>query len=149
MTSRSAVGLLLIWVAAWAVAAPASKVRPMPTESIVGEWVCDGDTHWGERHPATEPNRRWSFTPDGRWLIVKDGTVVSEGRFSADRAADPATLDLSRGDKPGDRNRCIYRIDDDELSIGFGWGGAERPAAFDSPRGAKRSVYHFKRATKD
>ena len=95
----------------------------------------------GHESPGKRVQReRWSFAADGRWLIYKGGKVVSEGRFTTDRAADPATLDLSRGDKASDSNLCLYRIEGDALTIAFGWGNAEPPPAFNSPKGAKRAT---------
>ena len=75
--------------------------------------------------------------------------VEYDARFSTDPLVSPATLDLTHGDTDSWKNLCIYRIDGDQLTIGFGWAEADRPATFDSPKQTRETVFVLRRVKKE
>jgi len=129
-------------------AAPRLKDPPKDSLSLVGTWefACLRSNGSDKTLAVTF---EWQFTAGGHWLIRTDGkTRPGESRYSADPNADPAAIDLDDG--PGTSLRQgIYRVDGDTLTVCIGSGLANRPTAFEAPKGSLSFLYTFRRVRKD
>ena len=78
-------------------------------------------------------NLEYEFTADGRWVIYRNGTALSDKprSFTFDVKAKPAAIDLT--ETAGNPQPGIYKVEKDTLTVSFNFGKGERPTAFDGP----------------
>jgi uncharacterized protein (TIGR03067 family) len=77
----------------------------------------------------------------------RDGKPFAGTTIKLDSKANPSTIDVTP-DGGADRDRAvlgIYRLEGDTLTICMAAAQADRPNAFESPAGSKRSVMVFRR----
>jgi uncharacterized protein (TIGR03067 family) len=148
---------ILLFATALGVAAPALKEKPKPELDVVGEWQVESITTNG-RKSTTAPNLVYSFTKEGKWLILRDGEETKttlDRRFEFDAKAAKPTMDLiTSAVNPNTRLRGIFKIEGDTLTIcgiraTAGPGEqAPRPTTFESAEGSGASLYVLKRVKK-
>ena len=132
--------------------APALKDKPT-SPSLEGEWEVEGVTTGG-RPSKVAPGLRYTFTPDGKWLISRDGQALSPQHnrtVVVDAKPNPPTVDMVSNANAANSSRLlgIYKVEGDTLTICGTRGGAERPSSFDSPDGSAVTTYVLKRVKKD
>ncbi len=128
-----------------ALGAPALKEKGAKT-TIVGEWVAEQCIVSGRPPAQWKGETRWVFKSDGARSISKGGQQLVTGTYSIDTRKSPAILDLDPN-APAGSYPCIYKIEEDTLTLNVGWQKAPRPEAFDSPPGSLCTLYVFKRVT--
>jgi uncharacterized protein (TIGR03067 family) len=143
----------MIFVVALAVGAPALKEAPKRDASVVGEWDVESVSTNGNPGGGTK-GLRYTFTPDGNWLIHRDGQELQIAggtrAFTQDGKSSPPAIDLvtSRGAAGESRLIGIYKLEGATLTIcGTRTKDAERPKTFEP--GAGITIYTLKRAKKE
>lgn len=129
-------------VVAWAGAAAAAPALKDPP--LAGEWrLVEIDGRPPDGFETTE-----AFGPDGTYRShtrMADGRVIeSRARYTTDRAARPARIDLTDGPS-GEPAEGIFQIEGDTLTACVRHGRGSRPTAFKADPGGGASVFVFKR----
>jgi uncharacterized protein (TIGR03067 family) len=139
-----------VLVLALTLGAPALKDKET-TPSLVGEWVVESVTSNGASVSVTG-GMRYIFTPDGQWLIRREGMeLILDGGtrgYSVDPKPNTPTVDLitTRIKGPETRLFGIYKIEGDTLTIcGTRTKGGDRPTKFESLEGSNTTLYVLKR----
>ena len=134
------------------VSAPALKDPPKKDNDLTGEWVAESTTSAG-RMLAVAGNLVYTFTPDGKWLIHRDGTELAAPNrgFAYDPKPNPPTIDLmSNRTRPDTTGRLgIYKVEGDTLTICVAAAKAGRASNFESTAENRQTIYTLKRKKKD
>jgi len=141
----------LLLGAALIVSAPGLKDPPKKANDPTGEWVVESTTSAG-RMLAASANLVYTFTPDGKWLIHRDGMeLVAPNRgFAHDPKPNPPTIDLiSNATRPDTARLGIYKIEADTLTICTAPAKAGRASDFTSTADNRYMIYVLKRKKKD
>jgi uncharacterized protein (TIGR03067 family) len=108
-------------------------------EPLAGQWIAISAEENGAAADDTI-GRRLTFEDGGFRIVGTDGEVVAEGTFSADPAADPATIDLTPtgGSGAGGDWAGIWKRDGTMLTIVDNAPDPRRPrpSAFSAPVGS-------------
>lgn len=136
-------GGILGLIAAAGLAAPALKERPA-ANPLLGRWMATG------MHISGMPNTQWmgleyEFTPDGRWLIYRDGAELTERprSFVSDAKTKVPAIDLTEGKE---QYLGVYQVGPggDTLTVSFNTNKeSTRPTGIE-PDGATMTIT-FKR----
>jgi uncharacterized protein (TIGR03067 family) len=141
----------LMIAAALTISAPALKDPPKKANDLTGEWVVESTTSAG-RMLAVTGNLVYTFTPDGKWLIHRDGMELpaTNRGFANDPKPNPPTIDLmSNGTRPETARLGIYKVEADTLTICVGAAKAGRASDFASTADNRYMIYVLKRKKKD
>ena len=134
-----------------AVAAPGPKDAAPKKDPpvIVGEWRCVELLGGGRAVPAEMlPEIVFEFTADGKFRCREGAEERPEGTYTADPAKEPGEVDYAAGGI-AKKNKGIYKVEKDTLTVCFTEGGGDRPTAFESPAGDRILLLTFKRVKKD
>ena len=110
-------------------AAPALKEKPAPPP-LHGRWTCIALNINGR------PDQQWQgleyeFTPDGKWIIYRNGKVLDdrERTYLLDAKAGPQAIDLTEGPQP---QVSAFRVEKDTLQLAIRTANGDRPATPDA-----------------
>jgi uncharacterized protein (TIGR03067 family) len=129
-------GLVVLLVGSWALAAPAPKDAPKTSDPLVGQWLIEKAVRGG-KDSTPPPGSTITFKADGRALI-RDGKrgVDEENTYTTDATKTPAEIDVISLDKGVSPFRGIYKIEGDTLIVCVTMEG-ERPKKFESLAGTE------------
>jgi uncharacterized protein (TIGR03067 family) len=138
---------VVVVLAGFACAAPALKDRPTPS-ALVGEWEVELMEGQGMTVHVRPGECRYTFTPDGRWVVTHGGTETVGGRYKVDASASPAAIDMTLP-QAGQLNRKapilgIFEVDGDTLRLCCHATG-DRPTGFAAGKASGAGLQTFKR----
>jgi uncharacterized protein (TIGR03067 family) len=144
VTPSCLLGLAVV-VAAPALKGPAKgDLPPIEGDWQLIEWVNNGASVGISEGAGTE------FRPDGRRLVRDGGGPPDERFYKLHPKTTPAAIDLVRpsGNAPPDVFPCIFKIEEETLTICIGMPSGDRPTAFDAGPGSGRMIMKYKRLPK-
>src|SRR5262245_40909126 len=110
--------------------------------SLAGHWAPENAMLAGSDFPvASFDGATLQLTKDMYEFGGDKGTIEVVGKHS------PAQLDIhgKEGPNAGKTIPAIYELKGDALTVCYQLGKGERPAAFESPKGAQVLLVHYKR----
>jgi len=112
-------------------------------EKFQGNWSLISAERDGKKTPEEEA-KKISLTIHGnKFILRKDGVIVSEGTMTVDASKKPkeVTETITAGPNKGKVFSAIYEIDDDQHRVCFAAPGKERPMSFSSSNGQLLQVW--------
>lgn len=112
-------------------------------EKFQGNWQLISMERDGKKTPQEDAKKIKLTIQDNRFVLRKDGEVISEGTMSLDPTKKPKEIDetITTGPNKGKVFSAIYEIDDEHHKICFAAAGKERPTAFSSSNGQLLQVW--------
>ena len=116
-------------------------------EKFQGDWQLVSLERDGKQIPPEEAKKLTLTIQGEKFVLRKEGAVVSEGTMKLDPARKPKEVDetISTGPNKGKIFRAIYEIDDDQHKVCFAAAGKDRPSDFSSQPGDGRILQVWKR----
>jgi uncharacterized protein (TIGR03067 family) len=112
-------------------------------ERFQGNWSLISAERDGKKTPEEEAKKIKLTIQGNKFVLRKDGVVVSEGTMTLDASKKPkaVTETITAGPNKGKMFSAVYEIDDDQHRISFAATGKERPTAFSSSNGQLLQVW--------
>jgi uncharacterized protein (TIGR03067 family) len=112
-------------------------------EKFQGNWSLISAERDGKKTPEEEAKKIKLTIQGNRFVLRKNGVVVSEGTMTVDASKRPkeVTETITAGPNKGKVFSAIYEIDDDQHRVCFAAPGKERPTAFSSNNGQLLQVW--------
>lgn len=110
-------------------AAPALKEKPAPSP-LYGRWACTALNINGRPDPQWQ-GLEYEFTPDGKWIIYRNGKVLDdrERTYLLDAKVGPQAIDLTEGPQP---QAAAFRVEKDTLQLAIRTANGDRAATPDA-----------------
>jgi uncharacterized protein (TIGR03067 family) len=131
--------LVLVLIAA----EPGDDLAKKDLEKFQGKWSLISAERDGQKMPE-EQAKKIKLTIQGpKFVLRKDGVVISEGMMTLDARKKPRTIDetITAGPNKGKIFSAIYEIDDEQHKICFSTAGKKRFTAFSSSNGQLLQVW--------
>lgn len=112
-------------------------------EKFQGKWSLISAERDGQKMPE-EQTKKIKLTIQGhKFILRKDGVVISEGIMTLDASKKPRTIDetITAGPNKGKVFLALYEIDGEHHKICFATLGKKRPTAFSSTNGQLLQVW--------
>jgi uncharacterized protein (TIGR03067 family) len=108
-----------------------------------GNWTLISAERDGKKTPDEEAKKIKLAIQGNKFVLRKDGVVISEGMMTLDASKKPRAIDetITAGPNKGKVFSAIYEIDDDQHRICFAAAGKERPTVFSSDNGQLLQVW--------
>lgn len=112
-------------------------------EKFQGNWSLISAEQDGKKMPDDQANKIKLTIQGHKFVLRKDGVVISEGMMTLDASKKPKTIDetITAGPNKGKVFTAIYEIDDEQHKICFATAGKKRPMAFSSSNGQLLQVW--------
>lgn len=112
-----------------------------------GKWVLISAQRDGKKTPEEEVKKITLTIQGNKYVLFKDGEVISEGTFTLDPTKRPKQIDetATAGPNKDKSFLAIYEIDDEHHKICFAAPGKGRPTAFSSEPGSGHLLQVWKR----
>jgi uncharacterized protein (TIGR03067 family) len=112
-------------------------------ERFQGNWSLISAERDGKRTPDEDARKIKLAIQGNRFVLRKDGAVISEGTMTLDASKKPSAIDetITAGPNKGKVFSAIYQIDDEQHKICFAAAGKERPRSFSSGNGQLLQVW--------
>jgi uncharacterized protein (TIGR03067 family) len=108
-----------------------------------GSWSLISAERDGKKTPDEEAKKMKLTIQDNKFILRKDGVIISEGTMTLDVSKKPRTIDetITAGPNKGKVFLAIYEIDDEKHKVCFAAAGKDRPTAFSSGNGQLLQVW--------
>ena len=108
-----------------------------------GNWTLILAERDGKKTPEEDAKKIKLTIQGNKFMLRKDGVVISEGTMTLDAIKKPKEVDetISTGPNKGKVFSAIYEIDDEQHKICFAAAGKERPTEFSSGSGRLLQVW--------
>ena len=108
-----------------------------------GSWSLISAERDGKKTPDEEAKKLKLTIQDNKFILRKDGVIISEGTMTLDASKKPTTIDetMTAGPNKGKVFLAIYEIDDEKHKVCFAAAGKDRPTAFSSGNGQLLQVW--------
>jgi uncharacterized protein (TIGR03067 family) len=112
-------------------------------EKFQGNWQLISMERDGKKTPQEDAKKITLTIQGNKFVLRKDGEVISEGTMTLDPTKKPKEIDetITTGPNKGKVFSAIYEIDDERHRICFAAAGKERPTAFSSSSGQLLQVW--------
>lgn len=112
-------------------------------EKFQGNWSLISAERDGKKTPEDEIKKIKLTIQGNRFVLRKDGAVLSEGTMMLDSSKKPKEVaeTITAGPNKGKMFLAIYEIDDEKHKICFAAAGKERPTVFSSGNGQLLQVW--------
>jgi uncharacterized protein (TIGR03067 family) len=140
----------LIAVVVLIAANPDDDAAKKDLEKLQGNWQLISMERDGKKTPQEDAKKITLTIQGNKFVLRKDGEVISEGTMSLDPTRKPKEIDetITTGPNKGKVFSAIYEIDDEHHKICFAAAGKERPTAFSSLPGSGQLLQVWKREKK-
>jgi uncharacterized protein (TIGR03067 family) len=103
-------------------------------EKFQGNWQLISAERDGKKTPQEDAKKITLSIQGNKFILRKDGEVISEGTMTLDATKKPKAVDETITTGPNKRKvfSALYEIDDEYHKICFAAAGKERPTAFSS-----------------
>ena len=137
------VGLMasMLWVLI--AAEPGDDLAKKDLEKFQGKWSLISAERNGKKTPEEEVKKIKLTIQGNKFVLRKDGVIVSEGTMTLDARKKPRTIDetITAGPNKNKIFSAIYEIVDEQHKICFSGAGKKRPTAFSSSNGQLLQVW--------
>jgi len=108
-----------------------------------GNWTLISAERDGQKTPEEEVKKIKLTIQGNKFVLRKDGVIISEGTMTLDSTKTPKEVDetITTGPNKGKVFSAIYEIDDEQHGICFAPAGKERPTEFSSASGRLLQVW--------
>lgn len=116
-------------------------------ERFQGKWTLISAQRDGKKTPDEEAKKITLTIQGSKFVLYKNGEVISEGTFTLDPTKKPKQIDETAtvGPSKGKTFLAIYEIDHEHHKICFAAPGKERPTEFSSEPGSGNVLQVWKR----
>lgn len=142
--------LLVLSVGLLLAADPKDDDAKKDLERFQGKWTLISAQRDGKKTPDEEAKKITLTIQGSKFVLYKDGEVVSEGTFTLDPIKKPKQIDETATTGPSKAKTflAIYEIDQEHHKICFAAPGKERPTEFSSEPGSGHLLQVWKREKK-
>jgi uncharacterized protein (TIGR03067 family) len=115
-----------------------------------GNWTLISAERDGKKTPSEEVKKITLSIQGSKFILRKEGMVLSEGTMTLDPTKKPKEIDetMTTGPNKGKAFLAIYEIDDEHHTICFAAAGKDRPTTFTSLPGNGHLLQVWKREKK-
>ena len=135
--------LLVLFAAVLIAAHSGDDAAKKDLAKFQGNWTLISAERDGKKTPEEDAKKIKLTIQGNKFVLRKDGVVISEGTMTLDPSKKPKEVDetISTGPNKGKVFSAIYEIDDEHHKICFAAAGKERPTEFSSGNGRLLQVW--------